>query len=321
MNFTLKDGTRVHLIGDPHIGRKFEVGVPLKRKGEREAKLLAHLEKELDYDADIIVMVGDLFDHPYVGYAVAEDVAKAYRDAANRRPKVRFIAMAGNHDMPRNIEAVGAFHDFVARLDGRHSNLHIVTKPEVINEIALFPWEWNRRADEQVADLRGPAQAAVGHWDLATFNGKDDHLAPVDALRKAFGDIPLYGGHYHRPGDYTVGAGVVHCTGSLEPLTHDEDTTGEWYVTLSVKEALARDDLYDKHVRIRRKRGEDVPEIDCYALTYIWDKAVDEGATDVKSVDVKNWGGIMQAALAPLDERVRIFIEERLPANEESSQE
>lgn len=314
MILLLPNGKNVHLIGDPHLGRKFEVGVPPARKGEREIKQLAHFADELAVPADLVVMVGDLFDTPYVSYDTVNMVANVIRHAVISAPQTTFVMMAGNHDMPRNLTKVGAFHDLKDRLDGRYPNLLILTAPAVVQEVALFPWEWDRRADDQVGDVAAEeAHAAVGHWDLATFNGKDNHLAPVAALREAFGPIPLYSGHYHIPDDYTVEGETVHCIGSLEPYTHGEDPKELYYVTLSRSDALARDDLKDMNVRIRRKRGEDMPEIDCLSLTYIYEEQVDEGATPQPApVKTHDWSKLVSQSIAPLDQRVQTFIKDRI---------
>lgn len=310
LTFNLPNGTVVHLIGDPHLGKKFEVGVPLARRGERETSQLSDFVQELYQEANIVIMVGDLFDHPYVGYDVSQAAADAVASAVMDRPDVTFVMMAGNHDMPRNITKVGAFDDFRDRLQKRYENLYILNKPAVIDGVACFPWEWNRRADEQVSDLiEQTALAAVGHWDLASFNGKDVHLAPVHALRKAFGDVPLYSGHYHIPGLY----GEVICTGSLQPYSHAEDPDGKFYVTLSREEALAAQGLGNKNVRIRLAKGEDMPDIDCLSLTFIREKEmVDEGATPDYTKPTKDWSKMLTAKLAPLDERVRSYITERM---------
>lgn len=315
ITFTLPSGHSVLLIGDPHLGRKFEVGVPPHRKGEREKSQLAQFVTELNVEANIVVVIGDLFDNPYVGFGVIDAAHKALVEAVEANPYTTYVVLAGNHDMPRNITNLGAFDDLKSRLDGRYKNLHLLTKPALIEGLALFPWEWNRRADEQVSDITGHVLAAVGHWDLSTFNGKDTHLAPVGAIHAAYGDVPCYSGHYHTPGNYPVGSATVVCTGSLQPYTHGEDPNNTLYVTLSRSEALDRDpvSLQAFNVRIRRKRGEDMPDIDCLSLTYIYEDEVDEGATPgAEKVVNKDWSKILSAKLAPLDPRVQTFIKDRI---------
>ena len=54
------------LIGDPHLGRVFKTNVPLDRRGEREVMMQNQFWDEIHSIDDLIVIVGDLFDHWYV---------------------------------------------------------------------------------------------------------------------------------------------------------------------------------------------------------------------------------------------------------------
>jgi DNA repair exonuclease SbcCD nuclease subunit len=304
-DFTLADGRRVHLIGDPHLGKKFETGVPAHRRGERELSQAAHFVAELDTDADIIVQVGDLFDNPNVSREVVLSAACAALAAAERNPDVLFFHMAGNHDQPRNLGTVGAWPLFKKMIESRHENLFAVDRPTCAEGIALFPWEWDRTAAEQVADLEGCRyEVAVGHWDLSIFDGKDDHLVPVAALR----GVPIYSGHYHKPGAYTVADVEVICTGSMEPYAHGE---GDMYVTVTRAEALERDDLHDKVVRVILAPGEETPEIDCLALTHVRSRD-DADEEDTVSLDDFDFHRIVRERIQDRDPQVRDFIEERM---------
>lgn len=314
------------LIGDPHLGRKFEVGVPAHRRGEREARQLRKFIEQLAAPGDMVVMVGDLFDNPYVSHTIVKQAIDAVLAAAINRPSTLFIMMAGNHDMPRKVTATAAFNVFKVACHRRYPNLFILTKPALIGEVAFFPWEWDRNAVDQVTSLartaRGSAGpvAAVGHWDLSSFGGEDLHLAPVVALRDAFGTVPLYSGHYHAPRDYVVDGVTIHGTGSLEPYGHGEDPEGLIYVTMTLAEALAAppDSLRDKCVRITLAPGEEKPTLDAFAVTAVPAQRVqsDNGGGSL-SLDKFDWPGIVRAALDPLDPEVRAFIQERLPNGEE----
>jgi DNA repair exonuclease SbcCD nuclease subunit len=315
-DFTLSDGVRVHLIGDPHIGRKFgvEQGVPRHRLGERESKQAAHFSAELEADADIIIMVGDLFDNPYVSDLVAVATANAVLAAAERNPDVLYVMFPGNHDLPKNLSAVGAWVSFRKMIENRFDNLKVIEKPTNVCGIAVFPWEYDRRADEQVADLigSGDVDAAVGHWDLSLFNEKDDHLAPVAELRAAFGEIGIYSGHYHKPGPYSINGVVVHCTGSMEPYTHAEDPEGSLYVTLPLADVLADpESLRNKYVRVVVEPGEEIPELDCLGLTHI---RVQDAKTvrDTLCLDDFDWQKILRERIRPLAPAVQEFIKERI---------
>jgi DNA repair exonuclease SbcCD nuclease subunit len=317
MKFLLTDNSIVELLGDPHLGRKFEHGVPLDRRGQREAKqLLNFTEKLHGTRADYYIMVGDLFDHPHVGYAVVLDTYYAIRSAAQKKPRTIFAFMAGNHDLPRNIKTIGAF-DLLATMLEDTENVVVVTSPTVLGDVALFPWEWDRAALDQVEDLKDHTNvgSVVGHWDLKSFGGDDSHLAPTEALLEAFGDdLNIYSGHYHTAGDYKVGNIVVHCTGSMEPYSHAEDPEGTTYVTLTLEELKEVDegDLKDKCVRVLLEEGEEMPtDLDCMALT---GKRVTKESADYSSLDISSfsWKELLDEKLEPLTPVVKEFIYDRL---------
>lgn len=318
IKFTLSStGQRVGLIGDPHLGKDFDLHAPAHRKGERRMKQMAQFNEELwTEDVDIIVMVGDLFDHPQVSHSTILLAARAVLNAAEMRP-VTFIMMAGNHDMPRNLTTVGAWTTFTKMLEDRIPNLHVLRRPALMHKLALFPWEWDRTSEEQVLDLAGgEADAAIGHWDLELFDGDGSHMAPTATLKDTFGDhLDIYSGHFHTPGLYKVDGIVVTCTGSMQPITHGEDPNEQFYVTLTLDELKATDPavLHDKHVRVLVKPGEEVPEIDCLAITHkrlAQETEKHEGSFTPDSLD---WAQKLSGRIAKLAKPVQDFIIERMP--------
>ncbi len=320
----------VKLIGDPHLGKKFEVGVPNHRRGEREASQFQHFVEELQdgaEQADTVVMVGDLFDHPYVGYPIAHAAAAACVSAAMENPNTVFVMMAGNHDMPKNVDTVGAFDLFAAAAHGRVPNLIVARRPMQVRDLALFPWEWGVAALDQVVGFvhTGPVRAAIGHWDLSDFGPSVDgcvHLAPTDMLMLEFGgNVNMYSGHYHKAGLYKVGDVNVICTGSMEPYSHGEDPDGSIYVTITLEEALSVDPAVfkDKHVRIQLLPGETLPELDALAVTpmRVAGEVTERQTHTPESFD---WQGILARKLAPLHVDVRGFIEERISTTTEGDE-
>lgn len=317
MIITLPSGKKAKLIGDPHLGRKFETGVPLLRRGEREKKQMENFIKQLNTQGvDYNIMVGDLFDHPHVGYGVTVAAAEAYISAATANENIEYVAMAGNHDLPRNLGVVGAWNAFEYMTTGIDNLMVERGVTSLYDELVCFPWEWTRSAVEQV-EIFGKHHVltenwvAIGHWDLRSYGGDDSHIAPVAELH-ALGVTDIYGGHYHTAGDYEVGGGVVHCTGSMEPYSHAEDPDGAIYVTLTLAEALDGRELTDKCVRILLADDEEVPyDLDCMALTY---KRQTEHTEQLQTIgtDGFDWRGIMEEALAPLVPEVRTFIQDRI---------
>jgi hypothetical protein len=306
------DDMRVHLIGDPHLGKDFDKHAPTHRRGERATKQMAQFIDELHHPSDIIVMVGDLFDHPGVSNSIVVGAARAVLAAAESRPDTIFIMMAGNHDLPRNLTRVGAWTTFTKMLEDRMENLVIARWPMVVARIAVFPWEWDRTAAEQVGDLAGwPADAAIGHWDLEMFDDDGSHMAPVEELRSAFGqDVILRSGHFHKPGVY----GEVICTGSMQPMSHGEDPDEQFYVTRTLEQVLAAgDDLRDKHVRVLVKPGEEIPEIDCLGVTHLRVREETENHPVTLSPSNFDWTKRLSDRIKNLKPAVRDFIVERMP--------
>jgi DNA repair exonuclease SbcCD nuclease subunit len=315
MLVTLPSGDLVHCIGDPHLGRAFQTGVHPSKRGLREARQRQLFKAELNTQGvRYIIMMGDLVDHPNVGYKIVVDAAEDALEAALANPNITYVFIAGNHDLARNISVVGAFDTFEEIVKGRCENLIVVRTPTIIDDqMLMLPWQWGVPAMDQLAGLvvHPQVKTVFCHCDLQSFGGDDSHLCPTKELH-ALGITEIYSGHYHIEGAYPVSGHVVHCTGSLEPYSHGEDPNGDIYVTLSLEEATDGRDLSDKVVRVVLADGEEIPDdIDCMALTAI--KAVPEqNEADQAPLGKFEWKTVLEEALADLDPEVRAFIEERL---------
>lgn len=308
---------RAHLVGDPHLGRKFETGVPLHRRGEREAMQFAKFEAELNTpNVDLVVEVGDLFDHPHVGYHVVLKTYELLRDARNE-----VVVMSGNHDEPRNTSMVSAI-DLLEELCAPLPHVQVVRrKPVQVGDLALFPWDWTTTAEQQVYDLvqTGEVHACIGHWDLISFGGDESHIAPTKAILGTIGsNVELYSGHYHIEGTFKVDGVNVHCTGSMEPYSHGEDPNGERYVTMTLAELEASQaDLTDMCVRILLVEGEELPtDLNCLALTAKRQRA-DELELEEIDTDNFSWKEILESSLDGLPQHVRDFIDDKMKEHED----
>lgn len=313
---------KLWLIGDPHFGRDFRNGTPLHRRGEREAMQRAQFIEELNTpDVDVVVMVGDLFDKPFVPFPILSQVINDVVDAALALPKRLFVYDAGNHDKSRQLEVQGAWGIFRLAVNWL-PNVLIVDGMDAHGDVAFFAWDWGGSALEQVErffDVEpGQIHTVIGHWDMMSFGGDDSYICPVEALQEKFGkEVAIYSGHYHEAGDYRIGGVDVHCTGSMQPYTHAEDPDGELYVTLTVEEALARDDLQNKCVRIILEPGEVLPDIDCLQLTK---KRADVEAEEIDIGEIGLGNFDIHAVLETefndneVPDDVRTFIKERMGA-------
>lgn len=322
MKISLPSGKEAWLIGDPHLGRKFEVGVPLHRRGERERRQIEKFKAELATpEVAANIMVGDLFDHPHVGFSTVMAAADAVLEAAKALPNTQFFMMAGNHDRSRQMSTVGAWEMFERLLERRLPNVTVVTREswDTDLKILMLPWRWDRPVSEQLP-VEGSTIfdgfAAIGHWDLQDYGGDTSHLAPTKALAE-LGVTHFYSGHFHIEGRFEVDGLAVNCTGSLEPYSHGEDPTGEIYVTMTLPElkAIAPELIKDKCVRVLLAEGEELPEnVDCLALTKKRLAAEESDDWAVKSLGEFDWAKILEDHLKDVDPDVRNFINERMTA-------
>jgi hypothetical protein len=238
------------LIGDPHIGREFKNNVPLDRRGEREEMMLAELDKQLFVPDDLIVIVGDLFDHWHIKWHYLDETLNLFLEWQHRNPKKHLVILQGNHDYSPSKGVRGAF-DILELALTPYSNIHVVRRPETLCGIMFFPWQWERSALEQLDDINLWTDTAIGHWDLVDYGGDTGHLCPAGELAKR-GVKRIIGGHWHIAGDYDVGGIIVQCTGSMQPMTHAEDPEGKMYVTLTEEEyaRTSPEEFKDKYVRV-----------------------------------------------------------------------
>lgn len=312
------------LIGDPHLGRNFDTGMPLHRRGHRAAMQREQFQAELATpDMDTITMIGDLFDKPVVPLPVLSAAIQDVIQAAQDRPSVQFIMMAGNHDISRQLGQQGAWEIFSLAV-GWLPNVHVLTEPALIGGSAYFPWQWEVTAADQVQALIdsglgehvGKIENAIGHWDLVDFGGDTSHIAPIPELMALNGNMDFYSGHYHLEGEFLVNQVNVFCTGSMQPYAHGE---GDMYVTLTVEEALARDDLYDKCVRILLGPDEVMPDIDCFQLTRKRADTVGE-EVELRAVGAQSFNLANTLASSfeqqEVPEPVQIFIKEKLSVSD-----
>lgn len=283
----------IRTIGDVHLGRQFKTGVPLHRLGEREELVWKDLETQLNDDAgeDINLQVGDLFDSRVVPPEVVLRVAHMYRQAA-RRSHVTFIILRGNHDVSRDTEQRSSFDLLEVLLADVH-NIHVVSEPRFIGSLACLPYHAFRSAREQAELLLASSPTtnknyiAVGHWDLEAFGHSEFNLIPAAYLSTYC--TAAITGHIHTASVQMIEGLVVHGTGSMQPYSHAEDRTGQWYVTVPYDQLGEPEEYLNKNLRVlipEDKRDSVVlPEIDCLSLTVKYIGA--SGLVDNEEVEVK----------------------------------
>jgi DNA repair exonuclease SbcCD nuclease subunit len=249
------------VLGDPHLGRSFVHGVPLHRRGDREATVWADFNRSLmNTSADLHICMGDLFDKAYVSYDIIVSAALAYQAAAAAHPKTTFVILRGNHDIKRDLEAISAF-DLFNFLMAHTPNVRVLTEGFTqIGDCGFYPWHPTTPAGEFVQ----PSKYAFGHWDTQSFGGDDHNLVPLKELMEA-GVEHVYTGHVHKKeaGDYLT---VV---GSMQPYAHGEESDDKLYVTKSLAEVQKDPEAFkNKCLRVVLEPGElfDI-DVDCLQLT------------------------------------------------------
>ena len=293
-------------LGDPHLGKTFTTGVPLHRRGEREALQWLDFERsltELPAGTHTHVCMGDLFDRSIVPNSVVLRAARLYQQAARANPDVNYYILQGNHDESRDKEVVSSFEIF-ANLLIEERNVLAVQTPMLVRpagqhlELALFPWRPFQTAEEVVAELKPRLThpyVAFGHWDILAFGEMADNTIPILSFDPALCK-GVVTGHYHLPTQYMNNGIPIVVTGSMQPYSHAEDVNGRLYVTLPLAEVerqlAVNPEVYaDKNVRVEIGESEQpCNEFNCLSLTFkrLGSQTDDPGLNvDADSFDLK----------------------------------
>ena len=243
------------MLGDPHLGRRFVNNVPLHRRGDHETAINNHFREHMIEAAssglDFHVNMGDLFDRPVVTPETVALAADVYREAAILAPNTKFIVLAGNHDLSRDVDAVNSF-DLFARIVGQFGVISVNRETYVKDNLAFVPFSPAHTATEMVGIIKHfSLDAAFGHWDLV--NPASDHnMVPKLNTKLYVTGHDHLGREEERHGVRTI------CTGSMLAFAHGE---GEPYrtVTLAELELISPVELYGLCVRVVLKEGEELP--------------------------------------------------------------
>lgn len=256
-------------LGDPHLGRKFEAGVPLHRRGDREkmqqADFMASLFDVTDYE--IHVNMGDIFDKSHVSYAVIMWAFNTYIAAATQNPHCLYLIIMGNHDAGKDVERVTAFRVFASLIEGRLPNLRVVEhQPLRVRDEVFIPWHPVLTAEEMVlqnSHLIKDAAVAYGHWDVLDFGGTN--MIPARHLLR-YGVQRAVTGHDHHARHIDYDHLPIEVTGSMQPYTHGEAQDEKLYVTRPLAD-VRTGDWKDKCLRVLLDQGEQLDfQVDCLQL-------------------------------------------------------
>jgi DNA repair exonuclease SbcCD nuclease subunit len=154
---------RIAALGDAHLGRSSLSAVTAdgvnQREHDFEQSFLASIDKCLDTNPDLIVWLGDVFDHPRPSYRSFRIAMRAL--ATIRSAGVRLVAISGNHDTPRlpgtgNPYAVldDAFPEF-------HFAYRMAYEAVDVGDAVLHCVPQTRTAEDAVAALQLASDARV----------------------------------------------------------------------------------------------------------------------------------------------------------------
>ena len=280
LNDLIKLPSFVQTLGDPHLARKFNTGVPTHRKGEREEMVkdtFAGIVNSPGYK--LHVCMGDLFDKFRVPEEDILFAADVYRFAASNYPDRQFVIIRGNHDASRDTQFKSSF-DVFTQLVAHVPNIHVVAESALKLTIekenfVFYPWHPFKTAKEIAAEIKPPVgYFAFGHWDILAFSedsSATDNLIPFEEMQTALAVIT---GHYHTPRIFMEGDTPVWVTGSMQPYSHAEDPNNQLYITLSLQEAteaLEADPERFKNMNLRitlLPTEAPIAEVDCLSLTF-----------------------------------------------------
>ena len=269
---------KVHTVGDSHLGRSFVNGVPLHRRGDREAMLWAVFEKEVRVpDMDLHVHLGDLFHAAVVPYDIILKTAELYDEVAKANPNCLYVILKGNHDYYRDLTRKSAFDLFTALV--RHRvNIWAVDDTAVQHKGHVFV---GYSIEHRIEDRIGKGHTLYCHCDVESFGGDGQNLVPI-AKAAELGITKIITGHDHKRRTLTRDGVEVIVHGSLQPFAHGEESDDSLYVTLSLDELAAADPEY---LRSRCVRVLGVPDepVDVLQLTI---KRPDSDKGDLPKVEL-----------------------------------
>lgn len=274
------NGLTVNVCGDVHLGRTFRTGVPLHRLGDREEMVWEDFEQQLNLEADMTVIMGDLFDKFVVPPEVVLRAYDLLTTAADNGREI--VILRGNHDASRDSNKKSSF-DLLRELTWKTSGILCAERAGYHRTgstvFLLCGWSPDVSAHDDVSSLQEnkwgePVAAAFGHWDI-TQHGEDTHnLIPLDALAN-LGVGKVFTGHIHKAEAFTRNGMEVHVVGSMQPYAHGEEPDGSMlYMTLTpeqVEDMLAGDeDIFaNSNIRILLIDGAEYPrEFNCLSRTF-----------------------------------------------------
>lgn len=301
---------KIHVIGDPHLGRSFVNGVPLHRRGDREAMVWDQFQREVSTSGqDFVVCLGDLFNQAIVSYDLIVNTAELFKRAAKANPNCAYVILKGNHDYFRDLEKRSAFDVFTLLVDKEPNIICVDDRLFKAGTLAFIGYSVEHRADELVAQENFDGITTIfGHWDVESFGGDGHNLIPTGALPKG---ITAVTGHIHKPTTFERDGVHVVVHGSMQPYAHGEQVNDDLYVTVTPEELAAAGSEWAKNRCIRLIGLAPEDPVDCLQLTLMASRQT-EDAQAVGEVTLGEFDMISLFKGTLAEERVPEDIQEKL---------
>lgn len=227
---------KIQTIGDPHLGRQFKTSVPKDKLGLRELQVEKQFLDLLGSDADVIVIMGDLFDKTTVANAVVLFAIEALEQAALQFKDVTYIVLAGNHDLVKDKSKKSSFDILLNYFESSPlDNLHIVVEPFVFymcprTSLVLVPYTVFDKKDLPLPHFPDHSYISFGHWDVQDFDQISDTVKYTSNLIPSYikeaSDI-IVTGHEHLPKYVKTDKYELYVTGSMQPYAFGEQLDQE----------------------------------------------------------------------------------------------
>ena len=201
-----------------------ERGIQLRDKVRTAFSRVIDIANERD--ADMLLIVGDLFDSARV---TEEGLAFAMGNIA--RAQMPVVMIPGNHDAHDERSIYAGLAPGVLP-----ENLHLILEPEgrTIDFPDLAARVWGRALVEHTPDYRpmsGVPEPAEGRWNIALAHGffmeegeieRSSPITPADIERSRYDYVAL--GHVHVLSDVSQGATRAFYCGTPAPLYSSENS-------------------------------------------------------------------------------------------------
>lgn len=232
---------RMIISSDWHLDA-VTAGVP--RYDEIERSVSQAVQHAIDKECNAFAFLGDLCDYDSV-HAMRAVTYAAQVAAYLQNHDVMTIWLAGNHDTIEDghgttvLSPLRSLADWVVEeagivtIEGNGRTYEIAALPYATGPNAydadafVESWKGNK-PDFVISHLS--VEGIIPGSETTDFARGKDHMLPVQTIKRCWGDVPIFQGHYHR----RQIMGAVNVVGSLARLTFGEESNDPAFLLVEV---------------------------------------------------------------------------------------